>query len=552
MSDKNNKINFYLIRDGLTLGDIFKDAPTTLDKIAAKEGFDLYYNKKPVIIAPWVKDFFNKEIKDAEGHHIFNAASSQAALIRSITIGRKRVTFAICFGTGYHLLKKDSFEPRFGLLAVLNIVSENSLRKIDKHDISGTPKFTAEQLSKKGSQIDFGLDFELDILLGVTGTLDKDLKKERQLYRLFGTTLSGKANLNINAKFNIDNVDRLLKASYIAFQSKRYEKKGFGWIDKIELIKKKTAKHTSLISKLDECLSTTGQNAKIWLAVPELVEWENIQGFYFANDREKLFGDVSRSALTSVVSGTLTVAMLQSTRVSALHADGIKNAYEWTAYDCLYAEVEVDNESYILINSEWYKLKSDFVTETNNRYQNIIQSHTSQITFKDYEKTDGNENGYNTNMAGKINNAVCLDAKNISHGGKYNKIEFCDIFDRENKNIIHVKKYSGSSVLSHLFAQGFVSAQLLLNDKEFRRKVEEKIKEVGNVIHTFGDDIDGYNVVFAIIAKPNTTDIPLFSKVNLNNIFMRIQTMKGYSASIAFIPNQASLKLTADGETEAA
>ena len=548
MSDKNNKINFYLIKDGLNLGDIFKDDFTTLGKIVVKEGFDLYYNKKPVHIAPWVQGFFKQELKDVSGHHIFNAASSQAILIRSVIIRQKSITFAICFGTGYHLLKKDAFEPRFGLLAVLNIVGENSLRKIDKHDISGTPKFTAEQLAKKGSQMDFGLDFELDILLGVTGTLDKDLKKERPLYKLFGTTLSGKANFNINAKFDIDSVDRLLKASYVASQVKKYEKKGFGWIDKIELIKKKTAKHTALINKLDECLTTPGQNTKIWLAVPELVEWENIQGFYFGNNQQKLFGDISRTALQSVVTDALSTTKLQSTKVSALHADGSRNAYEWTAYDCLYAELELDGESYILINSEWYKLKGDFVTDTNAKYQNIVKNHASPITFKNYEGTDGNENGYNTNMTAQIANAVCLDAKNILHGGGQSKIEFCDIFDRDNKNIIHIKKYSGSSVLSHLFAQGFVSAQLLLNDKEFRKKVEKKIKEISNSDHMFGDDIRGFNIVFGIVAKPNTTDIPLFSKVNLNNIFTRIQNMKGYSASIAFIPNHAPLELSAEEE----
>ncbi|MFA7275855.1 MAG: DUF6119 family protein [Pseudobdellovibrionaceae bacterium] len=542
---KTNKINFYLIKDEVTLDRIFKEDPTELDKITVKDGFDLYYNKKAIITAPWVKDFFNTEIVDANGRPVFNAASSQAVLLRKITIRQKEVTFAICFGTGFHMLKRDSYEPRFGLLTVLNVLGENSLRKIDKHDISGTPKFTAEQLSKKGSQVDFGLDFELDILLGVTGALDKDLKRERLLQSIFGTTITGKSNLNVSTKFDIDNIDRLLKISYAASNAKRYEKKGFGWIDKIELVKKKTNKHTELLTKLDEKLLDNSQAAKIWLAVPELVEWQDIKGFYFGKNQQKVFGDISFSALRQVITDDLNVQKLHSIKVNALHSSGSKNAHEWTAYECLYAEIELGTDSYILINSEWYKLRGDFVADTNSKYQDIITNFSSQIPFKNYEGIDLNENVYNTNMSALIANAVCMDAKNISHGGGYSKIEFCDIFDRDNKNIIHIKKYSGSSVLSHLFAQGFVSAQLLLNDGGFKLKVENKINEISGSNYSFGN-IEDYKIVFGIIAKPNSTDIPLFSKVNLNNIFMRIRNMKGYTPSIAFIPNQAPLAIVAE------
>jgi len=554
MASKTNKINFYLIKGETAFDDIFKQPVDDLEMMTVKEGYDLYYDTKSVIAAPWVKAFLNTEIKETSSngreYHVFNAASSQAVLLRKVLINNENVTFAICFGTGYHLLKKDAFELRFGLITVLNIVGENSLRKIDKHDISGTPKFTAEQLSKKGGQMDFGLDIELDILLGATGTLDKKVKREDRLRDIFGTTLSGKSNLSINAKFDIDNIDKLLKTSYVAFNTKRYESKGFAWIDKIDLVKKNTLLHSQLTSKLDECLIDSTVNHKIWLAVPELVEWQDVQGFYFGNAKASLFEDVTFDALKEVVAGDISVQALQSTQVNALHANGEKTAYSWSAYQCLYAEVSLDNKSYILINSEWYKLKEDFIAETNAKFQNIVDNHTSDISFKEYQTTHRNENGYNADMTQGISNAVCMDAQNISHGGGHSKIEFCDIFDRDNKKIIHIKKYSGSSVLSHLFAQGLVSAQLLLDDEKFRLKTENKIKEVSGVDYTFAEGAE-YEVVFGIIAKPGKQDLPLFSKVNLNSIFARIRNMRGYTASIAFIANSATLAL-AENNDEAA
>lgn len=553
MVSKTNKINFYLIKYQYEIEGIFRDPIDDLSVIEIKEGYSLYYNNKRVNPAPWVSDFFNAEFKEEIGdgeRHIFNTASSQAVLVREVTIYGDPHLFAICFGTGYHMLKKDAYEPRFGLLSVLNVVDENSLRRIDKHDISGTPKFTAEQLSQKGGQMDFGLDFELDILLGVTGALDKHLKREKYKHRLFGPALSGKSNLNISAKFNIDNVDRLLRASYVASRMKRYKNKGFDWIDKIELVKKKTSKFDELQAELDNRLADEQDQSKIWLAVPELVEWQDIQSFYFNNEQDHQFEDVSLTELKDFLEPPLSVDLLKSTQVHALHSAGERDAYVWSAYQCLYAEIELNGSSFILINNEWYKLKNDFVTDTNAKYQNILDNHQSDIEFKPYVETHNDENGYNSSMTAEIPDALCMDAKNISHGGRYSKIEFCDIFDVTNKKLIHVKKYSGSSVLSHLFAQGLVSAQLLLDDSEFRTKVEEKIKspDVGGD-YEFDNEISGFEIVYGIIKKPETPEIelPFFSKVNLNNIFARLRNMRGYDVSIAFIDNEAPKKKDTEG-----
>ena len=546
---KTNKINFYKIKSGLDENSVFKDPVDELQSLPIKDGYQLYYNPKMTVPAPWVDKFFKTEFKAGPAdrqYHVFNAASSQAVLLRTISLAGTDHTFAICFGTGFHMLSKDAYEPRFGLISVLNLVSEDSLRRIDKHDISGTPKFTAEQLSKQGSQMDFGLDIELDILLGVTGSLSKTDKREKRLKSIFGTTLSGRANLNLNAKFDIDNIDRLLKASVCAFNSSRYERKGFDWIDKIDLIKKGTDQKDRLDAALSEKLAEEDGHDGFWLAVPELVDWQDIAGFYFNNDDDRLFEDITFDAFADYVDDPITLDLLKSTQVSAKHPAGDYASYNWSCFQCLYAEIELDGSSYILINGEWYRLKDDFVALTNQKYQGILDNHTSDIAFPNYEAIDKNENGYNQKLTDQIDGAVCLDAKNIVHGGGYGRIEFCDVFDVESNKLIHVKKYSGSSVLSHLFAQGYVSSELAANDLTFRQKVEEKIADLTGDQFQFGEPLGEFEVVFAVIAKPQKTEIPFFSKVNLNNTFRRIQNMRGFSASLAFIENHAPLEVQVD------
>ena len=89
--------------------------------------------------------------------------------------------------------------------------------------------------------------------------------------------------------------------------------------------------------------------------------------------------------------------------------------------------------------------------------------------------------------------------------------------------MIHVKKYSQSSVLSHLFNQGYVSANFLL-DRKFRKKINDdlftenfKIANVSDRPNTQRDNI--YEVVFAIISNTNSElNIPFFSRLTLMHV----------------------------------
>jgi uncharacterized protein (TIGR04141 family) len=51
--------------------------------------------------------------------------------------------------------------------------------------------------------------------------------------------------------------------------------------------------------------------------------------------------------------------------------------------------------------------------------------------------------------------------------GKTTPIEICDLLSEEGR-FIHVKRKLSSSSLSHLFAQGYVSAELLQENSEYR------------------------------------------------------------------------------------
>ncbi|MDR1694850.1 MAG: TIGR04141 family sporadically distributed protein [Lactobacillaceae bacterium] len=538
-----NKLNIYLIKDGKMPNDIFKDNISSYKSINVGGG-NLYYNPKGVNEPDWVQGFFCQSFTDNYGNNIFKTSSSQALFIKNVTRKNKTYTFAITFGTGFHMLKSDSYIPNFGLKCILNLIPESEgLRKISKYDISSTPKQTSEQLSKKGSQTDFNINTQTDILTGVTGTISD---KNKRLIKFVGKTISGASSLSLSIRADINNIDTLLRFLSKRYQFKKYENKGFSWIDNVFYVKNDKILLDRLDDELNKKLSNiTKEDDKMWIAVPEIIKWENIKGFrYCRKNSKETFDDINLIDLKTMIKKSpnkdFNVERLKNSYIYAASSEEKKISYSWDAFQCLNAEITIShngkNKTYMLINKGWYEINQDFLTNTNNKFSNFF-SQSSGINYIDYNHDD--EQKYNEALA--LNTGfLCLDRKMVSYGGKTSRIEVCDLLDIQNNHLIHIKRYSGSSVLSHLFAQGLISAESLIGDKNFVKKAEKKIKDKYPASNfSFGSNIRNFKIVYAIIAKPqnSTVDIPFFSKVNLNNTCERLCDYMGMVVKFDVIKN---------------
>jgi uncharacterized protein (TIGR04141 family) len=136
--------------------------------------------------------------------------------------------------------------------------------------------------------------------------------------------------------------------------------------------------------------------------------------------------------------------------------------------------------------------------------------------------------------------ALLMDAKNITARSQTTSIELCDILTAD-KRLIHVKRDFGSSDLSHLFSQGFVSARLLQEDLVFREAAGIKVAELaaGDTFAFIGaSDLQTseFEVIFAIVAKwqgrSPSKALPFFSKVNLDRT-VRELLIRGYRVSLS-------------------
>ncbi len=228
---------------------------------------------------------------------------------------------------------------------------------------------------------------------------------------------------------------------------------------------------------------------------------------------------------------SIDIKKLNQRKILCVDADDII-VYEKPVYRFIYSEVTYQSDVYILNNGKWYRISQQFTEQVNNFFSSISKYENSLPVYND--ETEGH---YNERVAvSDPDSFVLLDKKNIRVTGAASPVEPCDLF-RNGDEFIHVKRYGGSSVLSHLFNQGLVSGELFQMEPEFRNLLNAKLPEKYKLKNT--DErpkSNNYQVVFAIISESEEENlsIPFFSKISLKHVITRLQAI-GFVVTVAKI-----------------
>jgi uncharacterized protein (TIGR04141 family) len=131
-----------------------------------------------------------------------------------------------------------------------------------------------------------------------------------------------------------------------------------------------------------------------------------------------------------------------------------------------------------------------------------------------------------------------MDTKLIPSGVIGNGIEVCDLYTR-NHQFIHIKRYGGSSVLSHLFNQGYVAANMLMQ-KDFRVRLNqhESFRRFDHIEEDAFNQRD-FEIVFAVLSKNEDIPphIPFFSKITFKHVTTSLNNL-GYKVSVKSIKDE--------------
>ncbi|MCU9951557.1 TIGR04141 family sporadically distributed protein [Pseudomonas sp. PDM13] len=517
--ERKERLSIYLAKDPSCLSSSLLKLEKTKTPIELSvEGADsaLLYIKiePPKHSPPWTKFFTSR--REVPGDAFGDSSTVGAALIISMLDSK----FVLTFGSGFHLLQNEQIERDFGLRVTLNSVDPDKLRSLDKASYDHNPLNSRTQSSREVDIFDLHIDSETEMLYAVTGVSTVDV---------FGSHVTGRDALTLVVSVDMDGLVAILTEAIVRYKKKLPEK--FEWVDNVYRIRDAETNQV-LDLELDDYLKA-GKTAGFWVGEPEVVDWESQVGYSFdmysntprhvVLDMDDLFCHIAGKGLT------LTADSLRLTTVHVNDSE-YRDVKSWSAYRCLYAELTVGGEYYILRNGIWYRVDQNFVNKIDNYFVDLQPyGHTMPKYIHDSE---GEYNDYVASIDGSY---LKMDKKNVRVGGAYDKIEFCDLVKDVN-DLIHVKYYRSSSTLSHLFAQGCVAAEVFVRDVEFREKLNGKLPAILRLVDSKTmPDARKFKIVYAIATnKDIPKELPFFSKVTLKNSLRTLRAL-GYTVELCKI-----------------
>jgi len=490
-------------------------------RIDIGEGEATLYIKKelPKPSPPWTKLF---TALPSVPDDAFGSTNSVGAVL----IYRAGRTFLLSFGHGFHLIREEAVERDFGLRVTLNSVEPAKLRSLDKASYDHNPLNSRTQSSKDVDIFDLAVDSELEMLYAVTGASKEPI---------FGSHVTGRDALTVMVDINVTGIPNILSSALTKYSEKLPPE--FEWVDNVNRVRDQDERDL-LDLYLNDALAGAAP-ANIWLGEPEIVDWETQIGYSFdlrANTPRHVVLELSDLLEYLNQKGTqLTVDVLKAQSVH-INNHEFQATKSWEAYRCLYAELSVGSEQYVLRNGSWYRINGDFVKKV-DAYLASVPS--SSYVFPTY--SHDREDEYNKHVATVDPSFAVMDKKNTTIGGPYDKIEFCDLIQNAS-TLVHVKYYRSSATLSHLFAQGNVASEAFVKDEEFRVRLNPKLPAASQLLDPkVRPDPSKYKVVYAIAtSKSLPTELPFFSKVTLKNATRTLRALN-FQVELATIPVDPTL-----------
>lgn len=526
-------LTIYLLRDSVqTAEDAIVQGANAHEVSDGKAKFGKLFVKPTKPRSPKWADLFD-EFLDRK---LLGTVQSSSALLIVPVEGR---LFAISFGQGRFMLNPDAYEERFGLIVTLNSIEQDALRSIDKRTFIDDQN-SRVQTSHASPPLSFGVDIERDLVRGIVGK-----PKDTAL----GRRLAGADALTATVDVGIRGLARLLRAYLRKFSSKDYQV-NFPWIDHVRQLHPKGATATGLDIQLVDILRSAwangGQSASCWLAIPEVVNWEKVDGFKFTSSKkEGVSSDLHLPGLVAEFSDEEpSIEFLHRHHVMSVNEDE-QPVDRWPVYKCLHCELDKDGKSYVLSAGRWFEVDKDFVSSVDSAFQ-AIPRFDEAFPSCNHEREDD----YNQYVASTSNGRWALmDKKLLKVGGIHDKVEFCDLYG--NMDIVHVKYYGSSSVLGHLFNQGLVSGELLRSHSDYVRLANAELPANQLLRDEPWDaavtrDVSGYTVVFAIVSQSDKPDLhlPFFAKVVLKSVYTRLSELGFEKVKLKKVACEPNLRFT--------
>lgn len=487
----------------------------------------------------------------SEELNLMRAPAPGALLVVQIEVDQRGRYFAFTFGSGRFLLRNDSYERQFGLRTALSIIygSEESeeldpsrVRAVDARRVRENTLRTRHQVSRLAPLEALDVDVRRDLLDGITGI---PLDGTR-----WGSKVSGRDSLSVSASVGFSELGDLCRDVLSSYETPDYERR-FPWLTGLSVVR-----DPELRERLEVVVGEQLRAREIDeldLAPPDLIDWDAATGFRFHFERRGV-QNVKRAELRldHFVAALQNRGDLDSVDPQRLRSwtldvvtDDLDLVHRWPVWQCLTGPILLEGKTYVLDSGEFFEVAAGFLDELNSTINTLPAAEIDLPTCH----RDNTEKEYNESAAAP-SGRLLMDSQLVRASRLTSTVELCDVLT-DSGLLVHVKKTDdGSRGLSHLFSQGYVSAELLVLDSSFREAALKRIKKVhselppeekGDVtgFTRFSTDqfpVEKHEVVFALIGRWSSSDsladgLSFFSKVNLRRNVEDLTRM-AFSSSI--------------------
>jgi len=532
------RLTIFLLRDITDLDDALGDGVAkTVDASELTQASGLtgrFYSKKSFSRKPGWAAYLDPAVDG--GVQGLQSSSASGLLLLQVD-GH---TYALTFGYGRSFLDQTKVERRFGLKVALNLIDERQIRSLDTKKFDEMVVSTNTQTSRTTELPTFGVDILRDILRAVTG-----VAPDGSGYK----SLSGADALVLGVDKPVTDLPALLRDLYSHYTATKYQA-AFGWVDQLAEVKD-PALVEALDGQLVDQLRAT-DTGTTHMAMPENLDWEDIEHFLIVPTvRHTQFQELDLDAYLghpATKPAELTLQKLKSRKVYVKFLRSADADARWSVYQCLVSEQRLNGMLYALIEGRWFEIADSLVKQVDTA---IAAIPLASVTLPDGLPGEA-EGDYNARAAAASADLALLDKKLVAPDGSTTRIEFCDLLSTDG-SLVHVKRKSRSSTLSHLFAQGHVSAEALV-DGTLRDQVRSAIQSAAgntdatvwlNLVppSTASVDRDKVTITYAVIANSKATGVewlPFFSRLTLMQTVRDLNRLGFTKVALARVPITAT------------
>jgi uncharacterized protein (TIGR04141 family) len=451
-------------------------------------------------------------------------------------------TFALCFGYGRAALEWSAIEGNFGLRFAARRMDSGNMTEYKAKVIGGSNRSVAVQVPVGVGLHEFGVEPEAEFTRQLAGVLDAQGREFAELGVIVASNSVG-----FTAETDLFKIQATL-SGMLEEVATLEAKEDLAFVDSLEPLPANSEIAKQLDRLLAEHLFDDMRGAVVdpsiaedvhsltqyllEISPPDDLSVSSVDMLYVQRgDSVAALEDLSVESLRNAIAalgGRLGVGSLAAIRLVAASQDDSENTDAQQLKNWLVFEAGNADKRYVLSFGKWFSLNENYTRKLNDdltKLENVTALLGLPLWQAGEHEGPYNERAQKASTTHVIR-AVLLDQVDVRPEDG-DEVEACDLF-YESGHLVHVKRGNeGSRVLSHLFAQGVTSAQLLLGDTVYKKNFLEAVDGAGASPAIQAAASEAPQIVTYAIGMTGgrrvPEDLPTFSKVNLRDSTNRLK-----------------------------